>query len=83
MLSGSAVTFGPDMDFVVPVGSTDILSRRVINHTDWTDILVSPTTVKVPMRLDHLTLTTSVIFPTNTGVKMGRDTSFTINLRKP
>lgn len=83
MLSGSAVTFGPDMDFVVPVGSTDILSSRVINSTEWTDILVSPTRVKSPMRLDHLTLTTSVIFPTTSGVKMGRDTSFTINLRKP
>ena len=82
MLSGSAVTQGPDMDFVVPAPNNNILKVRNLDFTDWTDVFVSPTTVKSPMRLDHLTLTADVIFPTTDGVKMGIDSSFTINLRK-
>ncbi len=80
--SGSAVSMGTNMDFNAPSPNNDIVKSRILNFTTWTDVLLTPVTVKSPIRLDHLTLTADVTFPVTNGVKMGRDTSYTLNLRK-
>lgn len=78
MVSGSAVTD----DFVLPVGTTSILKVTSVDATDWIDVFVDNLTTKEPMRLDHLTLTTNVIWPVNTNSeKNGLDTNATLNLR--
>ena len=69
-------------DFVLPQGSISLLKSSTVNSVDWIDIFVTGLTVKVPMRLDYLTLTTNIIFPLNSGgVKQGLDSNATLNLR--
>lgn len=78
MLSGSAV----NADYVLPPGTMSPLKTNTVNYDDWTDIFVDGLTTKEPMRLNHLTVTTNVIFPLDTqGVKQGIDTNATLNLR--
>lgn len=82
MLAGTAITSGPNADVNLPNGVTDLLAVRVLNNVTWTNLFVPGVTIKEPMRLDHLSITTNVIFPTNTaGLKMGKDTSALLNLR--
>lgn len=82
MLSGNAITGGIEADFNLSVGSS-LLKSSTISSTSWVDLFINNATVKNPMRLDYLTLTTNVIFPTTPdGVKQGMDSNLTLNLRK-
>lgn len=83
MLSGNSITSGLNSDFDLPVGSTNLLKSSSIASTEWTDLFIGNVTLKNPIRLDYLSLTTNVIFPTTPdGVKQGADTNLTLNLRK-
>lgn len=85
MMAGTAFTNGANSDVVLPEGKDDILLSRVLTGatTAWIPLFVSGVTIKEPMRLDHLTITTNVVFPTDAnGLKQGRDTSALLNLRK-
>ena len=78
MLSGTALS----SDFVLPAGVSSPLKRTVVNDSDWVDLLVDNLTTKEPMRLDYLTLVTSIIFPLSPeGDKLGVDGNLTLNLR--
>lgn len=82
MLAGTAFTSGAESDLAFPAGVTDLLAVRVVNSTEWINLFANGCTVKSPMRLDHLTITTNIVFPTDaTGLKLGKDSSALLNLR--
>lgn len=82
MLTGTAFTSGPDSDLIFPNGVTDLLATRIVNSTEWTNLFVNGCSIKTPMRLDHLTILTNIVFPTDaSGLKLGKDTAALLNLR--
>lgn len=82
MLTGSA-NIGSGGDLELPPGTTSPLKSSTISFINWTDLFNDNVSVKAPMRLDYLSLTTNIIFPTSSdGVKQGTDSNLTLNLRK-
>lgn len=82
MLTGTADT-SVNGDLVLPDGATSPLKSTMIAYDNWSDLYLNDVTVKSPIRLDYLTITTNIVFPTSVdGVKQGSDSNLTLNLRK-
>lgn len=82
-LDGSSdYSTGPNSDFTFPTGAGAILRSWSINSRDWTNILLSNVAVKTNLNSAYKTLIVGAHWSTVNGVKTGKDTSMTLNIRK-
>lgn len=82
-LSGSAdSTTGPNSDFTYPAGSGALLRFFNADTRTWINALLDNVGIKNNLNEAYKTLTLNVEWPTLSGLKMGKDTSKTLNIRK-